>query len=189
MGNFFNVLMKKSTFVNICSQLDLPFLETNEDHIYSIFETLKLKYGLIEHSNQQLIDLGAGNGRVVVYSALKYDINSVGIEINLNLVKEARNYLKSLKKEKILQKKVLKKIKFIHGDLFEANLKDFDFIYIYSFPPMHKYLPHLLLTAKRGSILTSYKYALDGFERLKLDYKMINEMSKQPTFTFFYIII
>ncbi|MFX0146363.1 MAG: class I SAM-dependent methyltransferase [Candidatus Hodarchaeota archaeon] len=189
MDNFFKMLMKKSTFFNISSQLDLPFLETNEDHIKSIFETLKQKYGLREHSNQQLIDLGAGNGRIVIYSAIKYDIKSVGIEINLNLINEAKSYLKSLRAEKIHHKKVLKKIKFIHGDLFEANLKDFEFIYIYSFPPMHKYLPHLISTAKRGSILISYKYTLDGFERLKLDCKLINEMSKQPIFTFFYIFV
>lgn len=189
MGNFFEILMKKSTFVNVSSQLDLPFLETNQDHINSIFKTLKLKYGLIKHSKQQLIDLGAGNGKVVIHSATNYDIKSVGIEVNLDLVKEAKNYLKSLRKGKTHQKKVLKKIKFIHGDLYDINLGNFDFIYIYSFPPMHKYLPHLLSTAKQGSILTSYKYALDGFERLKLDYELINKMSKQPTSTFFYIVI
>ncbi|MFX1498621.1 MAG: class I SAM-dependent methyltransferase [Promethearchaeota archaeon] len=181
--------MKKSSFVNVSSQLDLPFLETDEDHITSIFKTLKQEYGLREHSKQQLIDLGAGNGKVIIYSAINYDIKSLGIEINLDLINEAKGYLKSLRKEKALQKKISKKIKFIHGDLYDINLENFDFIYIYSFPPMHKYLPHLLLTAKRGSILISYKYALNGFENLKFDYELRNTIKEQTISSFFYIVL
>jgi SAM-dependent methyltransferase len=182
--------MKKSNFFNISTQLELPFLETNRNLIYSIFNTLKNKFGLEEHSNQRLIDLGAGNGRIIIHSALNYDIESVGIEINSDLINEAKEFIKSLRKENIHQKKLFKKIKFIHGDLYKVDLRDFDFIYIYSFPPMQKYLRHVFMTAKKGSILISYKYPLDGFENLlKFNYELMNETKDQIVSTFFYKLI
>ena len=190
MYNSIKLSMKESNFFKISTQLELPFLETNRNLIYSILNTLKDKFGLEEHSNQKLIDLGAGNGRIIIHSALNYNIESIGIEINHDLIKEGKNYIKSLRKEKIYQKKLFRKIKFIHGDLYEVDLKDFDFIYIYSFPPMQKYLRHVLLTAKKGSILISYKYPLDGFKNLlKLEYKLKSEIKDQITSTFFYKLI
>jgi len=57
--------MKKSRFLEISSQLDLPFLETNRELIQNIFETLKLKFRLIKNSHQKLVDLGSGNGQII----------------------------------------------------------------------------------------------------------------------------
>jgi len=163
--------MKKSRFLEISSQLDLPFLETNRELIQKIFETLNLKFRLIKNSNQKLIDLGSGNGQIIFYSALNYGIKSIGIEINQDLIKEAKRYFKLLKKKKLYQRKLFRKIKFIHGDFYEIDVRDFDFIYIYSLPTMQKYLKHVFLTAKNKSIIISYKYPLNGFDSfLKIFY-------------------
>ncbi len=179
--------MKKSRFLEISSQLDLPFLETNGELIQKIFETLNLRFRLIKNSNQKLVDLGSGNGQIILYSALNYGVKSIGIEINLDLIKEAKMYIKLLKKQKLYQRKFFRKIKFIHGDFYEMGMGDFDFIYIYSLPTMQKYLKHVFLTAKNKSIIISYKYPLNGFDSfLKLAYELKSEFKDQIISTFYY---
>ncbi|MFW9947215.1 MAG: methyltransferase domain-containing protein [Candidatus Odinarchaeota archaeon] len=179
--------MKRSRFLEISSQLDLPFLETNQELIQKIFEILKLKFRLIKNSNQKLVDLGSGNGQIILFSALNYGIKSIGIEINQDLIKEAKKYMKSFKKEKLYHRNLFKKIKFIHGDFFEMDMRDFDFIYIYSLPTMQKYLQHIFLKAKNKSIIISYKFPLNGFDNfLKLEYELKSEFKDKLISTFYY---
>lgn len=179
--------MKRSRFLEISSQIDLPFLETNGELIQKIFETLRLRFRLIKNSNQKLVDLGSGNGQIIAYSALNYGINSIGIEINQNLIKEAKRHIKLLKKEKLYHRKLFRKIKVIHGDFYEIDLIDFDFIYIYSLPTMQKYLYHVFLTAKNKAIIISHKYPLNGFDNfLKLEYELKSETKDQIISTFYY---
>ena len=179
--------MKKCSYYRIHSQVDLPFLETHYENLRTIFERLVLGFGLRKNSNQKLIDLGAGEGRIVRFSALKYGIHSLGIEINRNLVDYAKEELINLKKEKKYSKRNLNRIEIREGDLFQMNLKKFDFIYMFILPSVQKYLKHLILTMKRGAVIVSYKYPLDEFnDYIKLEYELEHEDEKQQTTTFFY---
>ncbi len=181
------VIMKGKNFYTFHSQLSLPFLATNNEHFIDIFKVLELKFGLKSKSHQKLIDLGSGDGRVVIYAALNYGIKSLGVEINSNLIKDARDQLKLLKKEKNYTKKQIIKIKFKLGDFFELNLKKFDYIYIYCLPTMQKYLKHVFITAKRGAIIISYKYPLKSFELfLNLEHKLEHKEKNQALYTYYY---
>ncbi len=178
---------KVKNFGKFHSQLDLPFSETNHEFLREIFKTLELKFGLKYASNQKLIDLGAGNGSIVIFAALNYNITSIGIEINENLKNEAKNCVKSLKKEGYYKKRLLKKIKIKHRDFFTYNLKDYNYIYIYSLPSMHKYLKHVFRTAKKGAIIISHIYELENFNStLKDKYILSHKRDNQEFFTFFY---
>ncbi|MFX1355821.1 MAG: class I SAM-dependent methyltransferase [Promethearchaeota archaeon] len=179
--------MKKKDFFTITSQLDFPFLETNTALLKEIFEILKLKFGLLKNSKQKLIDLGSGNGQIIIYSALNYGIKSIGIEINKDLIKEAKTKIKSLKNQKSYSLRRLRKVKLIYGDLFKMSLKSFDYIYIFSLPTMQKYLRHIFLTIKRNSIIIAYKYSLESFEDIfELEYELKNEYKNQTISTYFY---
>ncbi len=178
---------KQKFFDNFYSQLDLPFLETDEAFLNDIFETLRANFNLGKRSNQKFIDLGSGNGSVVIYAALNYNIKSYGIEINQNLIKEAKNRKKSLNKEGLYEKGIFTKIKFRLGDFFSYNLKKYDFIYIYSLPPMQKYLRHLFNTAKKGAVIISHKYKLEDFDLyLQCEYELTHDKKKDVFITFFY---
>jgi len=173
---------------NILSQLQLPFSETPLDLLEQIFQILQVKFGLTRNSNQKLIDLGAGNGQVIIYSALNYDIKSFGIEINGNLIIEAKQKVKMLKSEKKYKKKLFRKIKLITKDFFSISLKKYDFIYIYSLPTMQRLLNHVFLTAKTGAIVISFKYPLKNFEKiLKLSYTLELKDVQQDVNTYFYV--
>lgn len=174
-------------FVKLHSQLDLPFSETNNNFIKEIFQTLELKFGLIKNSKQILIDIGAGNGSVVIFAALNYNIKSVGIEINQNLIREAKSRIISLKKEGKYNKRLFTKIRIRLGDFFLINLKNYDFIYIYSLPMIHKFLKQIFSKAKKGAIIMSHKYRLRDFDSiLKEEYCLEHKYEKQESYTFYY---
>ena len=171
----------------IHSELALPYLETPKEIIIKTFKMLETKFGLKRDSKQKLIDLGSGDGRIVIYAGLNYGILSIGYEINPDLVKEALEQKRRLKKQKKYKTKYFRKIKIKRGDLFSLNLKIYDFIYIYSFPSMQRFLHHVFKTAKPSATFISFKYSLDQFETyLKLQYKMKLRIDGQENYTYFY---
>ncbi len=180
--------MLKKNRGNFLSELQLPFAETPLDLLEEIFHILQVKFALARNSNQKLVDLGAGNGQIIIYSALNYGIKSFGIEINENLIIEANQRIKMLKREKKYKKKLFRKIKLINKDFFYISLKNYDFIYIFSLPTMQKFLKHVFLTAKTGAIVISFKYPLNNFEKiLKLLYKLELKDGQQDVNTYYYV--
>ncbi|MHA2326869.1 MAG: hypothetical protein ACXACB_15785, partial [Promethearchaeota archaeon] len=145
------------------------------------------KFGLVKNSQQVFIDLGSGNGQVVIFSALNYGLKSYGVEINQTLVKESKKSIKLLKKLKKTNKELLSKIKVLHGDFYEQNLGNYDFIYIYSLPTMQKYLRHVFQTVKNGTIIISHRYPLKNFDEcLDLKLKLEKESEGFEFVTYFY---
>jgi 16S rRNA G966 N2-methylase RsmD len=177
---------EKNFYYDISSQSAFPFLESNEKVLEKIFKVLEKKFHLKAHSDQQLIDLGSGNGSVILYCSLNYDIKSFGIEINSNLVIETEKRIERLKHQNKALTKRLEKITLIRGDLFNISLDRFDFIYIFSLPTMQKYLNHIFCTAKKNSILISYKYPLENFPYLKEVHILKIKINKKKILTYFY---
>ena len=177
--------MYHKNYEKIISQIDLPFLETNEKFLPEIFNTLEKDFGLKKDSKQSFIDLGAGNGRIMIFSALNYRIKTIGIEIDPILIKEAKKTIFKINRK--ADKRLFRKIKFILGDFYTYNLKNYDFIYIYSLPTMQKYLKHVFKTAKIGAILISHMYPLKGFNSfLELVFKLDHKINKREISTYFY---
>ena len=178
--------MKIKQNYRIYSLLDLPFLETDKSHLEEIFQILEQRFNLKRNSKQRLLDLGSGDGRIIIHAGLNYGILSVGYEINPDLIKEAQQQIKLLKKQKIHKRNNFRKIKIKMGDIFEQNIKKFDFIYIYSLPTMQKFLNHVFNTAKSDAVFISYKYPLKNFESyLKLDY-VLKDNDNNQDISYFY---
>ena len=181
-------MSKKIKQYAIHSQLKLPFLETNKDFLNDIFRILELNFGLKRRSKQKLIDLGSGDGRVIIYSAITYGIKSVGVEINENLVKEAKNNVRLVKNKISSVKKDIKQIQIVSGDFFQQDLRNFDYIYIFSLPTIHEYLRHIFRTARTRATIISHKYPLTQkfFTSLRLDYTLKHEVENPEIFTYYY---
>ncbi|MHA2183293.1 MAG: hypothetical protein ACXAAH_17890, partial [Promethearchaeota archaeon] len=78
-------------------------------------------------------------------------------------------------------------IRIIHGDFYRHNLKEFDYIYIYSLPTMQKYLKHVFKTTKKGSVIISHIYAIKNLTNyLELKLKLEHDNDNQNAYTFFY---
>ncbi len=59
--------MKDNKYYELQAQLSLPFLSTSSEALTQIFKTLENRFELKIGSPQKLIDLGAGNGNVIIY--------------------------------------------------------------------------------------------------------------------------
>jgi SAM-dependent methyltransferase len=59
-------------------------------------------------------DLGSGDGRIVILAAQKYGARGVGVELDARLVELSRQVAR--------EGEVADRVRFIHGDLYEADL-------------------------------------------------------------------
>jgi cyclopropane fatty-acyl-phospholipid synthase-like methyltransferase len=175
-----------NNYYEIISQSALPYLESDERILKKVFAVLEKKFQLSVHSNQQFCDLGSGNGTVIIYCSLHYDIKSIGIEINSHLVKETQERIEALKQMKKELIPSLEKISLIRGDLFNISLEAFDFIYIFSLPSMQKYLTHVFRTADSETVFISYKYPLRNFPFLHEQCRIKTSLNQREIFTYFY---
>ena len=124
---------------------------------------------------------------MIIFSALNYGISSLGIEIDDTLINEIKESIKTLKDKKKFASSILRKIEIKKGDLFQQDLNKFDFVYLFSLPTMQKYLKHVILTAKEGTIFISHKYPLGGFESiLKLEHVLDIKLKEDLLKTYFY---
>ncbi|TXT60706.1 MAG: hypothetical protein BAJALOKI1v1_1230010 [Promethearchaeota archaeon] len=180
----------KLNYYEFASQIALPFLGSHETVLKDIFKHLQKKFNLQINSNQKFIDLGSGNGTVIIYCALKCAIKSVGVEINSNLVKETEDRIKNLKEnneigDRELMKR-LDKIEVVQSDLFTITLEAYDFIYIFSLPTMQRYLKHIFQTARQDAVIISYKYPLEHLPLLKKVSELTTSIYEQILSTYFY---
>jgi len=103
------------------------------------------------------IDLGSGDGRLVIETAKRFGTQGHGIDIQPNLVKLAT--------ENAAKAGVGDRVHFIAGDLFEADLSKADIITVYLLPSiMDKLVPKLQKELKPGTRIVSHDYALEGMQ-------------------------
>src|SRR5688572_2981383 len=92
-----------------------------------------------------------GDGRIVITAAKKYGARGVGIDINPQRIAEANA---NLKKEKLGDK-----VKFIQGDLFNANFAEATVVTLYLLPDINLELrPQLWRQLPVGARVVSHDY-------------------------------
>ncbi len=139
----------------IKTQEDLPYLGTPIKVIKMIFKFLNEK-NLIK-KGQRLVDLGAGDGRVIIYASEFYEIESLGLEINENLIKTAKSEIK----RKTLSD--LCKIKEV--DLFNYDISDMDIVFCFFLPSNYAYCSHIFKMVKSGGIVINIRWDLKKFKK------------------------
>lgn len=100
-----------------------------------------------------LIDLGSGDGRLVITAAKRYGSSGMGIDIQAPLVQVAT--------QNAYAEGVSDRVRFVEGDLFLADLSRASIVTIYLLPSiMDKLVPKLLNDLKPGTRIVSHDYAL-----------------------------
>jgi ribosomal protein L11 methylase PrmA len=98
-----------------------------------------------------LYDLGCGDGRIVIAAAKRFGTRGVGIDIDPARIAEAR--------ENARKAGVSDRVKFIQGDLFEADIKDATVVTLYLLPDVNLRLrPKLLSELRPGTRIVSHNY-------------------------------
>ncbi len=107
------------------------------DEVYEAFKKIRL------HKNATFIDLGSGDGKVVLTAAL-FCKRAVGVEIDNEL------YRKSLQMQRKLN---IPNAIFYNNDFYDHSISEFDYVFVYPDRPMHRGLEKKLLNELRGKVL------------------------------------
>ena len=101
--------------------------------------------------DELLVDLGSGDGRIIISAAKNYRCSALGVERNPVLVEESVN--------KILRSS-LKKARIVHGDLFKYDFSDADVVTLYLLPRPLELLKPKLLSLKKGARIVCHDFPI-----------------------------
>lgn len=151
------------------SLMGSPYVPSKNKLLKRIFDTVSFK------KNSRFLDLGCGDGRVVIFVARYYKVRTVGVDINPMVIAWAK--LKTRFKN-------LKNTEFRVENIFKTDLSGYDAIYIFLMPKLLvKLKPKLMKEAKKNAVLISHGFKIEGWE--KYCYKTLSD---DPFNTYFYRI-
>lgn len=100
-------------------------------------------------------DLGSGDGRIAIIAAQKYGARGIGIEIDPRLVTQSWGNAND--------GQVANRVRFIVGDLFEADLSEATVVTAYLSPSIMKRLIPKLRALKPGTRIVSHQFDMPGW--------------------------
>jgi hypothetical protein len=107
-----------------------------------------------------VIDLGAGDGRIVIAAATQHGASGLGVEIDPDLVAEANAAAQ--------EHGVADRVRFIEQDLFDTDLSPASVVTMYLLPEVVNALKHKLLRElEPGARVLSHDYAIDGWHEAR----------------------
>ncbi len=138
----------------------VPYVPTPHEVVERMLQMAKVT------ANDYLIDLGSGDGRIVVTAASKLGTRGFGVDINPLRVTEAL--------ENALKAGVTDKAAFYQRDLFHTDLSQATVITMYLLPRVNMELRPKLLDLKPGTRIVSHDFSLDDWKpdaSVRLDVK------------------
>lgn len=125
-------------------------------HLSTIIDFLKSNpdASISNQGIRKFIDLGSGDGRVVIEFA-RAGFKSYGIELNPLLVLWSRWKIKNLG---------LNNAKIIWGNFWKINFSDFDIFYIFHFQTANNLLAKKF---NNNAVIISFGFVLPGFKLIK----------------------
>jgi SAM-dependent methyltransferase len=125
--------------------LDVPYVSTPQPVVNKMLDMANVGKGDVVY------DLGCGDGRIVITAARERGATGVGIDLNPRRIAEARGYAK--------KEGVSDKVKFMVGDLFQANFADATVVTLYLLPEVNRRLrPQLWKQLKVGTRVVSHDF-------------------------------
>jgi SAM-dependent methyltransferase len=135
-------------------QPDVPYVPTTEEAVAAM-----LKLAGVSKSDV-VYDLGCGDGRIVIAAAKTYGARGVGIDINPERIKEARENAKKAGVEHL--------VRFEENDLFEADIKEATVVTLFLLSNINlKLKPKLMADLKPGTRLVSNTFDMGDWKAEK----------------------
>ena len=150
------VLLITILLANGCSPIpvwtdgEVPFVATPADVVDRMLEAAQVKSGDV------LYDLGSGDGAIVIRAVKKYGAKGVGIEIDAELVRKAR--------DNAFKEKVDHLVEFRIQDALAADVSGATVVTLYMLPDFNaKLRPIFDKQLKSGSRVVSHDYGIQGW--------------------------
>jgi hypothetical protein len=128
----------------------VPYVPTPQEVVERMLEIAKVG------PQDYLIDLGSGDGRIVVTAAKKLGARGFGVDLNPVRIKESV--------ENAAKAGVSERVAFYQRNLFETDLSDATVITMYLLPRVNLELRPKLLELKPGTRLVSHDFSMDDWK-------------------------
>jgi tRNA G37 N-methylase Trm5 len=137
-------------------KLDVPYVPTPDNVVAKMLELAKV------NRNDVVYDLGSGDGRIVITAARKYGSRGVGYDIDPQRITEADENARAAG--------VTDRVRFVQGDLFQADLSEATVVTLYLLPDINlKLRPKLLKELKPGTRIVSHNYGLGDWDPIRTE--------------------
>jgi SAM-dependent methyltransferase len=130
--------------------LDVPYVPTPQQVVDRMLEIAKVS------GKDFVMDLGCGDGRMLVTAATKFGARGFGVDLNPVRIREAT--------ENAARANVADKVKFEVKNLFDTQIKDADVLTMYLLPSVNMQLrPRILDEMKPGSRIVSHAFNMEDW--------------------------
>ena len=131
-----------------------PHVPTAEDVVRKMLELAGLKSG------ERLYDLGSGDGRIIIMAARDFGAQAIGVELRDDLVQFTR--------KKIEEFGLVDRVKVVHGDLMQMDIRDADVVTLYlTTTANEKIAPKLEKELRPRTRIVSFCFRMPGWEPTK----------------------
>jgi hypothetical protein len=130
----------------LATDASVPYVPTPQDVVERMLEMAKVG------PQDYLIDLGSGDGRIVVTAARKHGTRGFGVDLNPTRIGEAN--------ENARKAGVTDKVQFYQRDLFETDLSEATVVTMYLLPRVNLELRPKLLDLKAGTRIVSHDFSM-----------------------------
>src|SRR5258705_11789354 len=125
--------------------LDTPYVPTPQAVVDRMLEMAQVK------ASDMVIDLGSGDGRIMITAAKRHGARGFGVEIDPRLVKRSNEEAKRVG--------VADRVKFLQQDLFNTDFHEANVLTLYLLPDVNIALrPKILAELKPGARVVSHDY-------------------------------
>jgi hypothetical protein len=127
--------------------LDSPFVPTNEATVEAMLRIANIT------ASDYLIDLGSGDGRILITAARHYGARGLGVDLDPQLVRESL--------ENARMAGVADRVSFQQRDLFDTRIAKATVVTLYLLPEVNlKLRPRLLAELRPGTRIVSHGFGL-----------------------------
>jgi tRNA A58 N-methylase Trm61 len=134
--------------------LDVPYVPTPEDAVKAMLQLAGV------NKDDLVIDLGCGDGRIVIMAAAEFGARGIGYDLNPVRLKEAN--------ENAAKAGVQNRVRFILKNLYEADIKNATVVTLYLLPEVNEKLkPRLLAELKPGTRVVCHSFPIHNWKPVK----------------------
>ena len=129
---------------------DVMWLPTSDDLVYKMLEAAKVG------PDDELVDLGAGDGKIPIAAAKQFGARAWGIEYNKELA--------ALANRNAQRAGVASRVNIVHGDIFKEDFSKASVVTLYLLEELNAQLRPTLLTMKPGTRILSNTFSMGDWE-------------------------
>ena len=166
-----------ASIFTLAAESSVPYVPTPQEVVDKMLAMAKVTPG------DYLIDLGSGDGRIVVTAAKKHGARGFGVDLNPVRIKEAV--------ENAAKNGVSDRAEFYQRNLFETDLGSASVITMYLLPRVNMELRPKLLDLKPGTRIVSHDFDMDDWkpeETVNMDVKAKYGDASGTSSVYFWIV-